>query len=131
MLRQLVFLTCLMTTLSLTAQDMQVSEDPVVGQLFQAWVRSNRANARLQGWRVQLLSTTDRTMVEERKTRFRLQYPDIPADWIHEKPYYKLRAGAFTSKLEAQAFAATLRDAWPGAYPAKDNAIHPRDFLKQ
>lgn len=116
---------------SLSAQDMQVSEDPAVGQLFQAWVRSNRVNTRLSGWRVQLLSTTDRTMVEDRKTRFRLQYPDIPADWIHEKPYYKLRAGAFTNKLEAQAFAATLRDAWPGAYPAKDNAIHPRDFLKQ
>lgn len=112
------------------AQEIQISEDAAVGKLFQTWVRTNRATSRIAGWRVQLLSTTDRALAEERKTRFRLQFPDVVADWVHEKPYYKLRAGAFLTRPEAQAFAASIRDAWPGAYPAKDLAIHPRDFLQ-
>ncbi len=113
-----------------TAQEVQINEDPSAGQMFQSWVRANRANPRISGWRVQLMSTTDRQKIDEAKTGFRLLFPDVPADWVHEWPYYKLRVGAFRSGAEALAFiAATLRDSYPGAYPAQDENIHPRDFL--
>lgn len=112
------------------AQEVQLNEDPGAARLFQAWVRENRANPRVSGWRVQLMSTTDRAKIEEAKNRFRLLYPEVPADWVHERPYYKLRAGAFRTRAEAIAFvAAVLKDAYPGAYPAQDANIHPRDFL--
>ncbi len=114
------------------AQEVQLNEDPEAAQLFQAWVRANRANPAVSGWRVQLMSTTDRSNIEEAKSRFRLLYPDVPADWVHERPYYKLRVGAFRSRAEALAFIAEqLKDSYPGAYPAQDERIHPRDFLTQ
>ena len=112
------------------AQEIQLNEDPKISQLFRNWTNSNRANPGVDGWRVQIMATTDRQQVEDARNRFRLQHPDVPAEWIHEKPYYKLRAGAFRTKLEAQAFLATLTD-YAGAYPAKDVNIHPRDFLEQ
>lgn len=112
------------------AQEIQLNEDPKISQLFRNWTNSNRANPRVDGWRVQIMATTDRQQVEDARNRFRIQHPDVPAEWIHEKPYYKLRAGAFRTKLEAQAYLATLTD-YAGAYPAKDTNIHPRDFLEQ
>lgn len=112
------------------AQEIQLNEDPKISQLFRNWTNSNRANPGVDGWRVQIMATTDRQQVEDARNQFRIQHPDVPAEWIHEKPYYKLRAGAFRTKLEAQAYLATLTD-YAGAYPAKDVNIHPRDFLEQ
>lgn len=125
-----VFLLFLCAGQILPAQEVQLNEEPKIAQLFRNWTNSNRANPRVDGWRVQVMATTDRQQVEEARTRFRSQYPDVPADFVHEKPYYKLRVGAFRSRLEAQAFLETLVG-YTGAYPAKDSNIHPRDFLEQ
>ncbi|MBV6439672.1 MAG: hypothetical protein EPGJADBJ_01319 [Saprospiraceae bacterium] len=115
---------------TLRGQEIQLNEDPKISQLFRSWTNSNRANPRVEGWRIQIMATADRQQVEDARNRFRIQYPDVPADWMHEKPYYKLRVGAFRSRLEAQAFLATLTE-YAGAYPARDTNIHPRDFLEQ
>ena len=93
------------------------------------WINNNRTNPKVEGWRVQIMANTDREQVEEVLQRFRLAYPDTAADWVYDKPYYKLRAGAFRSRPEAVAFVSSLFD-FPGAYPAKDLGIHPKDFLK-
>lgn len=111
------------------AQEVQLNEDPKVTQLVKNWTNYNRVNPRVEGWRVQIMATTDRQQVEEARNSFRLQHPDVPAEWSHEKPYYKLRVGAFRNKLEAQAFIASLTG-YAGAYPAKEANIHPRDFLE-
>lgn len=114
------------------AQDIRLNAEPAIDLLFNTWISSNRRDPHLEGWRLQILSTPDRLRVEEGKTFFLSNYPDIPADWVQEKPYYKLRVGAFRTRLEAMSFLnAELKDSYPGAYPAKDPNIHPRDFLKQ
>lgn len=119
----------LLAACSCLAQQVLINEPPGVSGLMEQWVRTNRANAKVEGWRVQLVSSTDRTRVEAEKVRFLRLHPDVPADWVHEKPYYKLRAGAFHTRLEAAAFLQTLHDDFPGAYPARDRNIHPRDFI--
>lgn len=111
------------------AQEIQINEDPRVPQLVKKWTNNNRANPRIEGWRVQIMAAPDREQVEDARSRFRVQYPDVPAEWTHEKPYYKLRVGAFRNKLEALAFIATMTG-YVGAYPIKDANIHPRDFLE-
>lgn len=115
---------------TLNAQEIQLNEDPKIAQLLRNWTNENRATPSVEGWRVQVTASTDREQVEQSRTRFRLEYPDVPIMIFPEKPYYKLRVGAFRTKQEALAFIATL-GTWPGAYPAKDPNIHPRDFLEQ
>lgn len=121
---------CFFAPASALAQEIQINEDPKVAALIKTWVNNNRVNPRVEGWRVQVMAGTDRQQVEDGRNRFRTLYPDIPADWVHEPPYYKLRVGAFRSKQEALIFIAGLAD-FPGSYPARDNGIHPRDFLEQ
>ena len=114
----------------LKGQDIQVMEEPSIHTMVDAWVRNNKNSTGTSGWRVQVMATTDRQQVESGKTQFLTLYPDFPADWTHEKPYYKLRVGAFHSRQEARAFIAQIQDVFPGCYPAKDPAILPIDFLK-
>jgi hypothetical protein len=112
------------------AQEIQLNETPKVSQIMSAWVAANRAEPRVEGWRVQIAASTDRAQIEQNRNRFRTEYPEVAANAVQEEPYYKLRVGAFRSKQEALAFIAVLAD-WPGAYPVKDSKIHPRDFLEQ
>ncbi len=130
MKKLILFLTfaCLMFRLS--AQEVQVNEDPKITLLYKSWTNNNRAVSKIDGWRVQIMASTDRLQVESGRNKFRTEYPEVSAEWVHEPPYYKLRVGAFRSKQEALAFIPELRG-WPGAYPTKDAAIHPRDFLEQ
>jgi hypothetical protein len=126
----ILILFCGFIAQNAVAQEVQVNESPQVAALFKHWANANRVNPKVEGWRVQIMAGTDRQQVEEGRNRFRQAYPEVPADWTHEKPYYKLRVGAFRTKQEALAFISTLQG-FPGAYPAKDPAIHPRDFLSE
>lgn len=128
MLHKILLFVCCLALTQARAQEVQFNEDSGIGRLVSAWVNANRTNPKVEGWRVQIMSGTDRQAIEDSRKQFRLRYPEVPADWVHEKPYYKLRVGAFRSKQEALAFIATL-EGYPGAYPARDVNIHPRDFL--
>lgn len=123
-------LICLCTAFKGRAQEVQLNVDPAIEQLVRTWVAQNKTNPRMEGWRVQIMSSTDRQQVEDGKNRFLNMYPNVVADWVHEKPYYKLRVGAFRTRQEALSFLAEIKDSYPGAYPAKDPNIHPRDFLE-
>lgn len=112
------------------AQEVQLNVDPAIEQLVKSWINRNRTHPRIEGWRLQVLSSTDRQKIEAERTRFLGLYPAIPAEWVHEKPYYKLRVGAFHTRQEAMSFLAEIKDSYPGAYPAKDLNIHPRNFLE-
>jgi SPOR domain len=113
------------------AQEIQLNEDPRISAMMKAWTNANRTTKRISGWRVQVLSTTDRQQADLAKAKVRSEYPNLPADWVHERPYYKLRVGACRNKTEAMALLAELRLTYPTAYPAQDANIHPRDFLQQ
>ena len=71
----------------------------------------------IQGYRVQLLATTD---IDEVSTRKSTMEDAFPAEWFYvefDPPVYKLRAGNFPSRYEADRFARTLvtrgvTDAW-------------------
>jgi len=112
------------------AQAVQINEEPAVTRIVNTWMSANRSEPRVDGWRVQIMASTDRMKVEQGRNQFRLEYPEVSANWVQEQPYYKLRAGAFRTKQEALFFIASL-SGWPGAYPTKDSNIHPRDFLEQ
>ncbi|MFK8102927.1 MAG: SPOR domain-containing protein [Saprospiraceae bacterium] len=118
-------LFCLLLILGNTtlceAQDIDLNEDALISRMMDRRVQINRSNPRVSGWRIQLLATTDRSKVEKEKRSFMRKYPATFIDWTHSKPYYKLRVGAFQSKLEASRLLYQIRRDYPSAYPAKDN----------
>jgi hypothetical protein len=84
--------------------------------MMQQWRDKNRWKPEIDGYRVQILATTDRPKVESEKIRFQSLFPGIKADWVHNKPYYRLRAGACLTRLETYTLLNTIRKEYPGAY---------------
>lgn len=111
------------------AQNVKVSEDFALAQMLQRHIQYNKSHTIVSGWRVQVFSTSDRNKVEAAKEKFMRNYPGISVDWTHSKPYYRLRAGAFSSKLEAMRLLYRLKRDYPSAFPAKDNTISYREIV--
>lgn len=115
----------------ISAQHVEISESPAIANMMNNWAAANRRKPEISGWRVQIFSSTDRKKIEEEKVRFQTRFPNVPVDWVHDRPYYKLQAGAFRTKREALAAIVEWQTFWTGLYPAKDTKIHPSDFLKK
>lgn len=128
---QLLFLgfALVCCSVSLAAQNIQIFEEPTITKMMDRFTEINKAQANIDGWRIQILATTDRQKLESVKQSFRYQYPNVPIDWIHSKPYYKLRAGAFATKLEALRLKYILEQEYSGIYLVRDDAIRPQELI--
>lgn len=132
-MRKLFFamLATAFSCISLQAQgNITEKVDPAVASLMKRYVDINKSTKTISGWRIQILATTDRQKVEDALNKFTSLYPNISADWIQSKPYYKLRAGAYTSKRDAIAAQYLLKMDYPTAYPVQDNEIKPEELIK-
>lgn len=126
-----LFVVLLLTvfTFSASAQDIYVEEDEPIGQMMERFAELNKSRKFVPGWRVQIIATADRSRLETVKQSFQYRYPNIPVDWEHKKPYYKLRAGAFPTKLEAMRLKYILEQDYPGIYLVKDDDIRPEELI--
>lgn len=110
------------------SQNILVRETPAITQLIEKHIALNRQTSTIDGWRIQLFSTTDRSKIEGARSTFLNRYPNIPVDWVHASPWYRLRAGAYATKLDATRILNTLKIYYPDAYLARDK-IKPSELL--
>lgn len=104
-------------------QDIKIQEDPVISRMMEKFVETNKESKTVSGWRIQIASTTDRREVDEVMSGFSQNYPDVILSWVHAKPYYQVRAGAFRTKMESLRLLSLLKKDFPNAYPVADNNI--------
>ncbi len=104
-------------------------EDGAVSSLMAQYVSQNRSTTYTLGYRVQILSTADRRKMENMKADFTRKFPDLIPVWTYEAPNYKLRVGAFRTKLETERIKHILRAEYPSVFPVKDNKIRPIEYL--
>ncbi len=110
------------------AQNIIINEDPEIRRIIDQYAATNRMYPMTEGWRIQLIAATDRNQMEQVKQKFMRDFPSIPVDWIHASPYYKLRAGAFQTKLDASKILHKIKKRHPSAYLVKDN-MHRSEWL--
>jgi len=125
----LLFTFALIFSLQLNAQNIQIIEEAPITKLMERFVEINQAQTGVEGWRIQLLATTDRQKLESARISFQYRYPNVTVDWVHSKPYYKLRAGAFATKLEALHLKHILERDYTGIYLVKDKTINPQELI--
>jgi hypothetical protein len=117
----LTFLIVLIGSNHLPAQStVAINTESGIDALMELFQTANEAENKVDGWRVQILATTDRNRLETVESAFKVNYPSVPVDWVHTKPYYKLRAGAFQTKQEAERLKHTLERQFEGVYLVKD-----------
>ncbi len=115
--------------ISTNAQNITINENAEITRVMDQYAANNRMTEFVPGWRIQILATTDRVKMEKVKADFLRMYPYIPIDWVHSSPYYKLLAGAFSSKLEAARILHTVKKDYPSAFPAQDKKIRPGELV--
>lgn len=126
---RLALFGCLLAfSIQLDAQ-VTVKAEGRIDELMNSYIELNKSTQFISGWRIQLMATTDRQRMESALQNFRALYPSITIDWVHVSPYFKLRAGAYASKLDAMRILYILKRDYPSAYPAVDNHIRPIELL--
>ena len=96
------------------------AEPAEVRAIMHAYVTNNRQIDEVQGWRIQIIATTDRRQMESSKEEFEDRFPDIPSSWTHNAPYYKFQAGAYSTKHEALPELMKIKEEFPKAYLVVD-----------
>ena len=131
MLNRLVFLTALTLVLAKAEAQVTYVEHGPFTQMLERMEEINRDDSRrLKGYRIQIVSTTDRLKLEEVQRRFDSTYPEYGSDWVHEAPYYKLRTGAFVDRAKATTYLYRLKREFPSAYPAMVRDIRPSEVVR-
>lgn len=126
----LTIIALFLLTGSLRAQaSIQVTAEPVLEEMIEQFTINNQAEVTVPGWRVQILATTDRQRLESVQQSFKYHYPNIPVDWEHNRPYYKLQAGAFKTKLDALRLKHILSREYEGLYLVRDDKINKGELL--
>jgi hypothetical protein len=98
------------------AQGISINEDPTITRMMESYAANNKAAQVIEGFRIQLTATTDRAKMDGTVTTFKAKYPGVFIDWSHAKPYYKVKAGAFTSKANAERYLKSIKLDYPDAY---------------
>lgn len=125
----LPFVLVLTGLTSLSAQKIQVNEEPLISQMMDTFIETNKAKDAVEGWRIEILATNNRQQMESVMQSFQYRYPNLPIDWIHVNPYFKLRVGAFATKLEATHMLHLLKKDYPSAYRVMDNKMKPEELI--
>jgi hypothetical protein len=126
----LMFLVVLIGSGQLVGQSaVAINTETGIDALMELFQTQNEAENKVDGWRVQILATTDRNRLETVESAFKVNYPSVPVDWVHTKPYYKLRAGAFQTKQEAERLKHTLERQFEGVYLVKDK-VNENELLR-
>ncbi|HVW62728.1 MAG TPA: SPOR domain-containing protein [Puia sp.] len=123
-----------------SAQDtagIVVHKDARVDQLIHRQMEINEETTRdsrrsMPGFRIQVISSTDRNKVFAAKTKIYQQFPDLKPYLLYQPPYYKLRVGNFKTQPEAEEFEKQLSSLFPnGLYVIRDTIEVTPERLKE
>jgi len=100
--------------------NITIKQDPSLPKLINRHIDMNTTIRRVQGWRMQLSSNSDRTEVMNIKSTFLTQYPNTKTYLTYQQPYFKLRIGDFADKNEAYQFMKEINDNFKGIFIVPD-----------
>ena len=111
-------------------QEILINEPPSVERLYQKFLTKNQDNNQVTGWRVEILSTTDRLQFDRVKRDFWYKYPDLRSKGFQKGSFWLIRVGAFETRLEATYLLYILQNDYPSAYLIQDNTISEKELLE-
>ena len=97
-----------------------INQDPKVASLMNQYKDYNQRKEFTDGYRIQLMYTDVRDEVYKSKSKTYGEFPDLPSYVEYEQPYYKLRIGDFSTRLEATYYLQKVISVYSGAFIVKD-----------
>lgn len=104
-------------TLKQQMNNVLIFKDPRIDYLQKVYSGKYRIRQEAKRiYRVQLSATKSRTDINDLKTQFSAKYPGIPVFISFDPPTFKLRAGNFVSRQDAQQFLNEVRNQFPASF---------------
>jgi hypothetical protein len=121
-MRSTLFIISLLVALTSAAQNENVTyhQDPKIAELMDIYKIYNKKNDLADGFRLQISFSNDRQEVYNNKAKVYKDFPSDRAYVEYEQPYYKLRIGDFSSRLEAYEKLTEVIKKYPGAFVVRD-----------
>ncbi|MDQ3017563.1 MAG: hypothetical protein M3R25_12700 [Bacteroidota bacterium] len=106
----------------------QIIEQERVADLMERWKIFNMGTKEVRGYRLQILATTERRLMETVQREYERKYPDYPIHFSHNEPYFYLKTGAFLTNQKAQGFMKKMAKEFPASLIVSD-MIKGEEFL--
>jgi hypothetical protein len=114
------------TKVALDSNGVVVHKDPRLDLLVKKQAQINEESTREarrtdKGYRLMIISTNNRDEAIAAKTKIYTYFPELKAYLWHQSPYYKLKAGNFKDRKEAEAYQKRMNVYFPkGVFIMKD-----------
>lgn len=93
---------------------LKIKIDPRLDTLIMVQTQLNDLIPRyIQGYRVQVISTTNRNEALEAQANMLSTFPDYRSNLIYENPYFKVRIGDFQNQNEADSLKSQIIKTYP------------------
>lgn len=83
--------------------------------LDENYIAQSKEHKKIKGFRVQVYNGSKKDCLEQ-KSAFRIQYPEVGVYNIYEAPEYRIQAGNYRTRLEAEKALRIIRDYFPGSF---------------
>lgn len=80
----------------------------------------------IDGYRIQLVFDSNKDVVNQARSRFMAQYPDVDAYIIYNAPNFILKVGDFRTKMEAEKIKVLIESEFPTSFIVKEKINLPR-----
>lgn len=85
----------------------------------------------IDGWRIKLISTTNRRKLENAKYLFEREYPEINGMTDYENPYYSLKVGAYETRYDLEPMLVQFKRDFREAIPFRDKILKSELFKSE
>ena len=131
LLLSMFFLGTISFSFAQTKGEVEVIKDPRIDSLIaQRSLASKSASSKIgsSGWgyRVQFFVSSNRNEVYAKQAEFNQMYPDLRTYIIYQEPNFKIKAGDFRTRLEAQKLMHDLRPQFPTLFLISEKINSPK-----
>lgn len=98
---------------------VQYDVEPAIITIQNDYVKVWNKLGETDGYRIQIAAVTgtnSRSTAENERFAFQSRYPEIPAYISYMEPYFRIRVGNFSTRLEAYYIIKEIQGDYPNAY---------------
>ncbi len=102
---------------------VKIIQDSRVEQLLLIHSRFKLAHPETEGYKIQIFMDSGNDAVDRANSvvdNFSVNFPEIPVDLTYGAPYYRVRAGNFRSRIEAEGYLKKILPYFSQAFITKD-----------
>lgn len=99
--------------------------DSLAKNLVEKHKKINLLNPSRPGYRIQIFFGNDRSKAQDIRSEFMRIYPETGAYMVYHQPYFKIRVGDFSTRLEASGFLNKLNGRYTTAFIVPDEVRLP------